>query len=62
MGVIIMTASLTHEKNKSDAQRAADREADERWMRDHAPVYVPPTTPAYRPAVASAVAAVASAH
>lgn len=54
-----MTASFTHETHKSDAQQAADREADERWMRDHAPVYVPPTTPTYRPAVASAVA---SAH
>jgi hypothetical protein len=50
-------------EEKSAADRAADRAADEQWMKDHAPVY--DTTPVaaryYRPGVEMAPAA-ASAH
>lgn len=34
-------------EEKSAAQLAADREADERWMRDHAPVVTEPEHPAW---------------
>lgn len=50
-------------EEKSAAQRAADREADERWMKDHAPVYesdVATSGAYYRPTVE--FAAVGSAH
>lgn len=50
-------------EEKSAAQRAADRAADERWMKDHAPVYenTPVAARYYRPAVEMAPA-VGSAH
>lgn len=50
-------------EEKSTAQREADRKADERWMRDHAPVYenTPVSARYYRPGVDIAPA-VASAH
>lgn len=51
-------------EEKSAAQRAADRAADEQWMKDHAPVYEPQdvatTGRYYRPAVE--FSAVGSAH
>lgn len=52
-------------EEKSAAQRDADRKADERWMKDHAPVYdsaaaEPSTGSYYRPGVDVAYAA--SAH
>lgn len=50
-------------EEKTAAQREADRKADERWMRDHAPVYenTPIAARYYRPGVEMAPAA-PSAH
>jgi hypothetical protein len=58
-----MTASFTHEANKPAAQLAAERKADEQWMRDHARVDSLTPVPAryYRPGVELSPA-VGSAH
>jgi hypothetical protein len=57
--MIIMTYVAYEEK--SAAQREADRKANERWMRDHAPVQEVDAPSYYRPGVVAAGYAV-SAH